>query len=69
MNIFYLVQFAVWYVVFAISVICLHRLFWPQRLRRIERIACNLYLFFCWWFVFTFMASQLRELLMGDDDE
>lgn len=69
MNTFYLVQFAVWYVVFAISVIYMLRLFWPQRSKRIERVVCNLYLFSCWWFIFPFMVSQLRELMMGDDDE
>ncbi|MCX9038959.1 hypothetical protein NLN82_23320 [Citrobacter portucalensis] len=69
MNIVYLIQFAVWYVVAAISVIRLHRMLWPQRPKRIERVLCNVYLFSCWWFVFPFMVGQLREIMAEDDDE
>lgn len=69
MKAFYLIEFGIWYVVFAASVICLHRLLWPQRPKRIQRVVGYVYLFSCWWFVFPFMVSQLRELLVEDDDE
>lgn len=69
MKTLYFIELAVWYVVFAVAVIRLHLLLWPQRPGFFNRAGCTLYLFLTWWFVFPFMVSQLHKFMKEDDDE
>lgn len=69
MNKVWLFELAVWYVVFAWTVIRLFRNLWPQKPGRRGRWGSAIYLFLFWWFVFPFMVDHLISLLKGEDDE
>lgn len=69
MNTFYLIELAIWYVVFAWTVIRLHRNVWRQKPGRCGRWSTAIYLFLFWWFAFPFMVDHLVSVLRGEDDE